>query len=462
MTTSIAVRLRAVPAVIFLLFLAACASDTAPKPAPAPAPAPAAMAPVVAPSAPAASAPAKPLRDATKFLKPGFMTGQDTVRVALILPFNSGTARVKELAQSMSNAAQLALFEFQAKDVLLMTYDSGTNAASAAAAGQRALDQGADIILGPLFASSVTGIAPVAARVQVPVVAFSTDSSTAGNGVYLLSFPPDQDVKRIVGYARSRGLSRFAELVPQGAYGRRASDAFEAEVQAEGGTIARKGDYSSDPAQMENAIRKILGAGAQKVSDAAPGNDAEVDPGTGSGPAVPGTSPAPSLAFDAIFIPDGAASLQGVTGLLSDYGVHSANVRFLGTGLWDDPTLASAPSLEGGWYPAPPSDGRLSFASRYQQAYGNTPPRLAGLAYDAMSLAIVLSRRSATDRYSAAALTSPDGFSGLDGVFRFASSGLVERGLAVYEIHPGGATLLDPAPTDFKAQDQATAQPAAY
>lgn len=460
MTTSIAVRLRAVPAVIFLLFLAACASDTAPVPAPAPAPV--AAAPEAVPPAPVAPEPVKPLRDTTKFLNPGFMAGQDTVRVALILPFNSGTARVKELAQSMANAAQLALFEFQAKDVLLMTYDSGTDAASAAAAGQHALDQGADIILGPLFASSVTGLAPLAAKVQVPVVAFSTDSSTAGNGVYLLSFPPDQDVKRIVAYARSRGLSHFAELVPQGAYGRRASDAFEAEVQAEGGTIARRGDYSSDPAQMENAIRKIIGAGAQKVSPATSETDAEVDPGTGGGPAVPGTAPAPSLAFDAVFIPDGAASLQGVTGLLSDYGVSSANVRFLGTGLWDDPSLISVPSLEGGWYPAPPSDGRLSFASRYQQTYGSTPPRLAGLAYDAMSLAIVLSRRPAADRYSAAALTNPDGFAGLDGVFRFAPNGLVERGLAVYEIHPGGATQIDPAPTDFKAQDQAPAQPPAY
>lgn len=446
MTKSMPFRLRAGFAALLLLGLAACASNEAPPPAPAPAP----IAPVeVTPPEPVAPVPTRPARDASKFLSPAFLRGHDAVRVALILPFNSTNARVKELVSSMANAAQLALFEFQAKDVLIMRYDSGTDAAAAAKAGQQAIDQGADIILGPLFASSVAGIAPVASKAQVPVVAFSTDSATAGNGVYLLSFPPDQDVKRIVAYAMSQGLNNFAELVPQGAYGRRASDAFESEVRANGGKIAKVAAYSNDPAQMENAIRSIIGAGAVRQTVATPGADAEVDPGTGAG-ATPAT-PAPTLPFNAVFIPDGAASLKGIASLLAEYGVSSTNARFLGTGLWDDPSLDDVPALANGWYPAPPSEGQAQFASRYQQAYGAAPARLAGLAYDAMSLAIVLSRQGG-DRFTTTSLTNPDGFAGIDGVFRFAPNGLVERGLAVYEIHPGGATMIDPAPASFKAQ----------
>ncbi|MEX2249797.1 MAG: penicillin-binding protein activator, partial [Parvibaculum sp.] len=51
-----------------------------------------------------------------------------------------------------------------------------------------------------------------------------------------------------------------------------------------------------------------------------------------------------------------------------------------------------------------------------------------------------------------AALTDPDGFAGVDGIFRFMADGRTERGLAVMEVRPGGAVVVDPAPTSFRPQ----------
>ena len=131
---------------------------------------------------------------------------------------------------------------------------------------------------------------------------------------------------------------------------------------------------------------------------------------------------------------------------------YSAKVRLLGTSLWDDPSLGNEPALVGGWYAAPPADSWAAFAQRYRAAYNLAPPRIASLSYDATTLALALAKQGAN--FSPAALTQPSGFSGVDGIFRFTDSGLVERGLAVYELHKGGATQIDPAPKSFEALTQ--------
>jgi ABC-type branched-subunit amino acid transport system substrate-binding protein len=70
-----------------------------------------------------------------------------------------------------------------------MTADEGNGGANAANAAQQLLAQGAEIIVGPLFGPSVSAVAPIARDRGVPVLAFSTERSVAGNGVYLLSLP---------------------------------------------------------------------------------------------------------------------------------------------------------------------------------------------------------------------------------------------------------------------------------
>ena len=81
---------------------------------------------------------------------------------------------------------------------------SGT-AQGAAAAAQAAISEGAELLLGPLYAAEVQAVAPVARQANVPVLAFSSDRKVAGNGVYLLSFLAGADVDRAVTFAASNG-----------------------------------------------------------------------------------------------------------------------------------------------------------------------------------------------------------------------------------------------------------------
>src|SRR6202012_4971480 len=185
----------------------------------------------------------------------GVVKGQ--VRVGLILPLSAaGNAGVA--AQSMKNAAEMALAEFQNPNIQILIKDDGGSPAGAQAGAQQAVDEGAEIILGPLFASSVPPVAQVARGRGISVIAFSTDSSVASRGVYLLSFLPESDVNRIVEYAASIGKRSFGAMLPENAYGNVVETAFKQAVPKRGGRISIFEKYGADRTAAARNVAQAL------------------------------------------------------------------------------------------------------------------------------------------------------------------------------------------------------------
>jgi ABC-type branched-subunit amino acid transport system substrate-binding protein len=346
----------------------------------------------------------------------GATIGTGQIHVALILPLSAqGNAGVA--ATSMKNAAELALAEFKDPNIQLLVKDDGGTPQGAQAAAQQAIAEGAEIIIGPLFAQSVNAVGQVARQRNIPVIAFSTDASVAARGVYLLSFLPETDVRRIVDYAISRGKRSFAALMPDNAYGSVVEAAFQQEVSRRGGRVVVLEKYPLDPGRMTESIRRV----AQASSGA-----------------------------DSIFIPDGADAVPQVVQGLAAAGVNLKRVQLLGTGLWDDPRIFSTAQLDGGWYAAPEQTGFRNFAQRYRARYGSDPVRTATLSYDAVALIAALVKTQGPQRFSEQVLTNSSGFAGIDGVFRFRADGTNERGLAVLRVAPGGGLVVSPAPKSFQ------------
>jgi ABC-type branched-subunit amino acid transport system substrate-binding protein len=302
--------------------------------------------------------------------------------------------------------------------VQLLVKDDGGTPQGAQAAAQQAMSEGAEIIVGPLFAQSVSAVGQVARARNIPVIAFSTDASVAARGVYLLSFLPETDVRRIVEFAAARGKRSFAALLPDNAYGAVVEAAFQQEVARRGGRVVALEKYPIEANRMNEAVRRVAQAANQ---------------------------------VDSIFIPDGADAVPQVVQALSASGVNLKRVQLLGTGLWDDPRIFSTPALDGGWYAAPESAGFRNFSARYRSRYGQDPVRTATLAYDAVALVAALVKTQGLQRFSEAVLTNPSGFSGIDGVFRFRPEGTNERGLAVLRVAPAGGQVISPAPRSFQS-----------
>jgi ABC-type branched-subunit amino acid transport system substrate-binding protein len=339
-------------------------------------------------------------------------TGQ--VKVGLILPLSAaGNAAVAAL--SMKNAAEMALAEFQNPNIQLLIKDDGGSPQGAQQSTQQALDEGSEIILGPLFALSVPATAQLARARGVSVIAFSTDSSVAGRGVYLLSFLPESDVNRIIEYAASTGKRSFAALLPDNAYGNVVEAAFKQAVGRRGGRVVAFQKYGADRAAAATAVANSLGQA------------------------------------DALFLADDGDSVVTVADALTAAGAKLKNIQLLGTGLWDNPRVFASPNLQGGLYAAPDPSGFRSFSTRYRAKFGADPVRTATLAYDAVALVAALARTQGPQRFSPEVLTNSSGFAGIDGLFRFRPDGTNERGLAVMRVAAGGGQPVAGSPKSFGA-----------
>lgn len=328
-------------------------------------------------------------------------------RVAVLVPLSGPNSGV---GTSIANAAQLALLDTGGARIRITVYDT-VRAGGAAAAAEEALAQGNGLILGPLLADDVRAVAPVARHSGVPVIAFSNDVSVAGDGVYLMGFTPGQSIDRVVGYARERGMSRFAALTPNGIYGERAGRAMRDVVEHSGGRLVGMQSYDRAAASLRAAVTRVSAQGA----------------------------------YDAILIADSGRIAALAAPILR-------GSKIMGTELWaTEGDLGRTPSLRGAWY-ATASDNLFNqLRGRYRARYGTNPYRLASLGYDSVLLAVRIGKDWRVGRaFPERMLRDPGGFVGVDGAFRFDGSNIVERALEVREVTATGSAVLSPAPKGFQ------------
>ncbi len=359
--------------------------------------------------------PASPVRPAAPAT--GDTIGSGRVRIALLLP-SSAPGNGSLVANSLRHAVELALKETPTADLTILVKDDRGTSEGGRAAAAAAIGDGAELIIGPLFAASVRGAAEVARPAGVPMLAFSTDATVAARGAYLFGFLPEGDADRITRFAASRGIHAFAALLPDSGYGAVFGSALQRAVAASGGQLSAVERYGADAASLAARVAAVAGLAS------AGGVGAVVVPAADDAPLRLGAALAAA--------PGGRGS-----------------VRLLGSGQWDDPRILAAPALEGSWFPAPERSGFAAFAARYAAAFGATPPRPAALAFDATRLAAGLTARYGQRRFAFETLTNPSGFTGIDGAFRLLPDGLNQRSLAVYEIAGGNVRLIDPAPRSF-------------
>lgn len=360
-------------------------------------------------------------------LTPPHMAGRDTKRLALLLPFSTSSSRLAQEAQSMYRAAEMAVFDRQGEDVLLIALDTKGTEAGALSATKAAVKAGADVILGPILANNVKASSREARRTQTPLIAFSTDQTVAGNGTYLLSFPPEAEVERVVDYASSTGATRFAFLGPDSAYGRRVKSAYESKIRANSGEVTASESYQgNDISVMQAPAQRLAAFYAQGEALAKTNN---------------GTTP---MSFEAILLPEGGTALRSLAPLLPYYEVDPSRVQFMGTSQWADPDTVREPALNRGIFAGPDKDTQQPFLDAYDRTYGETATTLASLAYDAVMVGAFVADGDPKRRYDRA--ENPEGFYGVDGLVSFDADGKPDRGLAVYQIRNGRFVVIDPAP----------------
>ena len=413
----------------------------APPPAQAPEPPPAevAVAGPAAPQPPAAGELAVPL-------PPG------PVSVGLLLPLSGPSA---ELGEALFEAAQLALFDVANENLVLLPRDTQGTPEGAARAAASALADGAALLLGPLFSGSVAAVAPHARAAGVNVIAFSSDRAVARPGVFLMGFLPAQQVERVVSFAASQGVRRITALAPSSAYGQTVVNELRRVAEGAGVVLVDPVFYPADAkaaSDVDEIVRFMADYDVRRQALVAQRNYLAPRGDDVSRRALrrlEGLDTLGGVRFDAVLLPEGGPRLLTVAPLFPYYDLDPPMVRLLGTTQWESAALEDEPALIGGWFTAPPPENRIDFAARFAETFGSPPPRLATLAYDAVALAGALARRGGRRGFSAETLTSPGGFRGVDGLFRFDPDGANQRGFAVLEVTAEGPVTVSEAPESF-------------
>lgn len=361
-------------------------------------------------------------------------------RVALLVPLTGSNAAV---GQSIANAANLALLESGERRINLRVYD--TAAGGAATAASKAIGEGAKLFLGPLLAANVREIQAVANANGVPILSFSNDAALAGEGTYVLGFQPGQAIARAVGYARGRGVTRFAALIPSGIYGQRAATAFLRAVEANGGSVVSVVNYTRTQQKLLAAARQVTNYD-KRLAAAAKAPALRPD-----GSVAPVSARMPPVSFQALLIADSGPVAAAFGPALAQYGAGEAII--IGTELWNnEPAIRNARGLQGAVFASVADDRFAQLSARYRERFGAGPSRLASFGYDSVLLVNSLADRwPVGEPFPRPLLAAPDGFVGIDGVFRFSGGGVADRGLEVSRISGGSIVTVSPAPKSLRS-----------
>ncbi len=342
----------------------------------------------------------------------------DPVQVALLVPGGSGAGSDAFLAQNLENAARLAIADLDGADIRLRVYNTGANPALAADVARAAVNDGAQIILGPLFAEAANAAGVAVADRNVNVLAFSNNPTIAGGNVFILGNTFDNTANRLVQYANRQGISRYLVLHGDDVAGNLGRDAITSAVQRNGSQVVATDSYPLSQQGIFTSTRRIVSSARNA---------------------------------DAIFMTAGVnADLPILATALPEAGIDTASTRFIGLTRWDAvPQAAALPGLQGGLFAMPDQSTAALFANRYAATYGENPHPLAGLAYDGIAAIGALVAAGNDQALTKGALTSPQGFRGTAGVFRLLPNGLNERALAIATIQNNQVVVLEQAPRSF-------------
>ena len=342
------------------------------------------------------------------------------VQVALLVPGGSGQSGDDALATSLENAARLAVADLGTQRIDLRIYNTAGDPQRAASQAATAVNDGAQIILGPVFADSARAVGSTVAGTDVNVLSFSNNARVAGGNVFVIGPTFDNTARRLAAYAVSRDKRRFLTVAERNESGEVGRAAIDSGVGRAGGQMAGVETFDFSQQGVVDAVPRIADT-------------------------------ARSGGADAIFFTSNAAgALPLLVQLMPENRAGPDRFQYIGLARWDiPPAILELPGVQGAWFALPDPALTRQFNRRYNAAYGRDPHPVAGLAYDGVAAIGALLRSGRPDALSRAALTQQQGFAGVSGVFRLLADGTNERGLAVAEIRDREVIVIDPAPRSF-------------
>jgi ABC-type branched-subunit amino acid transport system substrate-binding protein len=343
------------------------------------------------------------------------------VQVALLVPSGSGKSGDAVLAQSLENAARMAIDDLRGVTIDLRVYDTAAAPQQARAAAARAVDEGAKIILGPVYAETTNAAAVAVAPRGINVLSFSNNTTIAGGNLFVLGQTYRNTANRLVSFAAAQGRRSIVVVHSNEASGRLGLQAISDAAARSALPLSGAVSYPLSQDGVIDAVDRIV----ERVKESN---------------------------ADTIFLTSNSAgALPLLTQMLPEAGLKPGpELQYVGLTRWDIPAQTlDLPGVQGGWFALPDPQRTARYRSRYQEAHSGDPHPISGLAYDGIAAIGALVESGRRDALTIGALTQAAGFQGVNGVFRLRRDGTNERGLAVAQINDARVDVIAPAPRSF-------------
>jgi len=393
------------------------------------------------------------------FLSQTLGTIQDDgkTKIGVLLPLSG---QHEGLGKALLNAGLLATKELAPADYNLMPFDTKGTTRGARDAARDAVAANVDLIIGPLFSKNAEAASSVVRSAGVNMVSLTNDRGAAARGIYVMGHAPEPQITYIVSYAQSQGIQKVAAMIPNSAYGnityevlRRVMSYYNLDlVQVERynpkddlrPAVKALANYEDRQKNLEDEIERV-----QEIQSYFPEDSDDYQIFVDILKQMESLDTWGDFPYEAVLIVEGGDTLRSLVPLLAYYDLDQEHVQRLGIGRWEEIKPWQDPTFRGAWVAAPDPAYRLNFEKRYVGIFGAQPPRIATLVYDAVALSSVLAKQQNPD-FSRDAIIQPNGFVGVDGIFRFKPNYTVERGLAILEVTSRGLKPIVPAPSTFK------------
>lgn len=355
-------------------------------------------------------------------------------RVAMLLPLSG---KVEAMGNSMKNAAMMAVGDLNNNNLVVQFYDTKGTSSGARIAVENAINEGSQLILGPLMSDEVAAVSEPAKGNNVPVISFSTAPNVLQKGIYSFGLLNEDQIARIIKYAATEGRLRLALTLPDNQSGFNMFKAAMNSAHSYGVTIVKVGFYSPETMDFTQLVTEMAGPEKVKASQMKPEDLKKLKQ-----PLEP-----VGLDFDALLVPEYGNRLKSLTSMFSFYDVSAPEVLFLGTSVWANTNLNKETELYGAAYPVMSLARLARFSQKYNEMFGEKPNGLSILAYDAVALASALSHKNTDVLHEA--ITASEGYYGMSGAFRIFENGKNEHAMDVVKVTAGGQRVVDAAPNKF-------------
>jgi len=335
---------------------------------------------------------------------------KDSFKVAMLLPLSG---KASTFGSGLQNAAMMALEDTHNKKLQVRFYDTKSSAQGAAAALETAINNNAELILGPLMFEEVSAVSAMAQNKHLPLISFSTSPQVLGGGIYTLGLLSDEQIRRIVSYAAQQGRKRIALVAPDTDAGLNVAKSVYTAATENGMTLTKIGFFEPSTLEFSELVQQMT-----KTKD-----------------------------FDTILIAETGNRLKAIAGTFGYYDISYPGTLFVGTSVWENTNLTKETTLFNAVYPVISRVHQDYFNKKYKDLFGENPNPLYAYAYDGVALASALSAKRGGDLYTA--IEDQDGYIGINGVFRLFADGTNEHALDITEVSASGLKVVDAAPKSF-------------